>query len=163
MTTLSKDEVVRLAREAGFSQDWQFAVPPAILSNFATLCRADLVAELADYHNEAGQVLDNHLKLIEQLRAAVERLKKQVIRAANFELDLLRALDGQATLCGFAEIAEVEKLKADNLDLRSDEALNDAEALIRQAGAALLPHKSTVLRWYTPVDAALDAIEEYFK
>lgn len=59
--------------------------------------------------------------------------------------------------------AENEKLKADNLDLRSDEALNEAEALIRQAGAALLPHKSTVLRWYTPVDAALDAINEYFK
>ena len=47
MTTLSKDEVVEMAREAGFSQDWQFAVPPATLSNFATLCRADLVAENA--------------------------------------------------------------------------------------------------------------------
>ena len=47
MTDLTKDEVVKMAREAGFSQDWQFAVPPATLSNFATLCRAPLVAEIA--------------------------------------------------------------------------------------------------------------------
>ena len=42
-----KDEVVKMAREAGFAQDWQFAVPPATLSSFATLCRAPLVAENA--------------------------------------------------------------------------------------------------------------------
>lgn len=98
---------------------------------------------------------------LRQVVQEIERLKKQVIRAANFELDLLRALDGQVTLCGFEEIAEVEKLKADNLDLRRDEALNEAEDLIRQALQALLPHKSTALRWYTPVDATIDAINRY--
>ena len=30
--------------------------------------------------------------------------------------------------------------------------------LLRQALEALLPHKSNALRWYTPVDAAIDAL-----
>jgi len=34
------------------------------------------------------------------------------------------------------------------------ERLRDA---LEQTYAALLPHKSTVLRWYTPTDKALDA------
>ena len=53
MTTLSKDEIVKMAREASFSQDWQFAVPPATLSNFAALCRAPLIAELEQAKKDA--------------------------------------------------------------------------------------------------------------
>jgi hypothetical protein len=37
----------------------------------------------------------------------------------------------------------------------------ESDALLRQALDALLPHKSTVLRWYTPVDAAIDAIKQH--
>ena len=51
MTTLSKDEVVKMAREAGaiISPQWGVAsnVGTATFERFATLCRADLVAENA--------------------------------------------------------------------------------------------------------------------
>lgn len=188
MTTLTKDEVLRLTDDAGFNDEFAKEYVD-FMTCFAALCRADLVAErdaAIERADELGADKGTYFRLYEQaciqmtekdkygehyrtlfnnadeannrliderdalraeveafdkaedswmrkaieLEAEVERLKKQVIRAANFELDLLRALGGQVTLCGFEEIAEVEKLKADNLDLRSDEALNEAEAEI---------------------------------
>ena len=39
--------------------------------------------------------------------------------------------------------------------------LRAQDALLKQALEALEPHKSTVLRWYTPTDAAIDAIKEH--
>ena len=47
MTTLSKDEVVRLAREAGYRADAKMHDHDYdLFLNFYTLCRAPLVAEV---------------------------------------------------------------------------------------------------------------------
>ena len=53
MTTLSKDEILRLAREADIdwdsSEDFsEYRVSDSELTRFAHLCRADLVAEIAE-------------------------------------------------------------------------------------------------------------------
>ena len=44
MTTLSKDEIVKMAREAGL---WVTGFPTEHIEHFATLCRAPLIAENA--------------------------------------------------------------------------------------------------------------------
>lgn len=40
------------------------------------------------------------------------------------------------------------------------EAIDRLRKVARQALEALLPHKSTALRWYTPEDAAIDALRK---
>ena len=50
---------------------------------------------------------------------------------------------------------EIRSTRAANKELRAEnEWMREA---LEQTYAALLPHKSTVLRWYTPTDQALDA------
>ena len=78
--SLTKDEVVKMAREAGFSQDWQFAVPPATLSSFATLCRAPLIAEverLTFTLNQEALARENVSALRAQLADEVDSLKAE--------------------------------------------------------------------------------------
>ena len=49
------------------------------------------------------------------------------------------------------------KLDSDEL-LAAQPVAHPDYTLLRQALEALLPHKSNALRWYTPVDAAIDAL-----
>ena len=78
MSDLTKDEVAEMAREAGFSQDWQFAVPPATLSNFASLCRAPLVAEVERLERWHAEMADNRNAIASErdtLKAELARVR----------------------------------------------------------------------------------------
>lgn len=63
MTTLSKDEVIAMAREAGaiISPQWGIAsnTGTATFERFATLCRADLVAEVERLEQWHAEMADN--------------------------------------------------------------------------------------------------------
>ena len=50
MTDLTKDEIVKMAREAGL---WVDGFPTEHIERFYTLCRADLVAELEQAKKDA--------------------------------------------------------------------------------------------------------------
>ena len=84
MTTLSKDEVVKMAREAGFAQDWQFAVPPATLSNFAALCRAPLVAEV----ERLKQAHEINADTLNAMQVEIDDWKARALKAEQAEVRL---------------------------------------------------------------------------
>ena len=99
-----KDEIVKMAREAGFAQDWQFAVPPATLSSFATLCRAPLIAEverLTFTLNQEALARENVSALRAQLADEVDSLKAErdnwKARAEAAEAKLARVRAGEPT------------------------------------------------------------------
>ena len=88
MNDLTKGEVVEMAREAGFSQDWQFAVPPATLSNFAALCRAPLVAEnaaLKQAHEINADTLNTMQVEIDDWKARAEAAEAELARVRAVE------------------------------------------------------------------------------
>ena len=91
MTTLSKDEIVKMAREAGL---WVTGFPTEHIEHFATLCRAPLVAE-----NEG---------LKESLESVLSQLKER-----DAELEQTRV---QLAGCGVAAMQNTEGSKAHRIE-----------------------------------------------
>lgn len=84
MTTLTKDEVLKLAREAGFIIGRSVTTgEPNSPERFAHLCRADLVAENEQLRTELATANERHAglmlavvdrdKIIKQYAAAMKR------------------------------------------------------------------------------------------
>ena len=87
MTTLSKDEVLRIAREAEFPQDWEFAMPLSALKRFATLCRADLVAEV--------ERLKESMLAEQALSAMRKGMVDGLLERRRLDEDAVKAADGK--------------------------------------------------------------------
>jgi hypothetical protein len=85
MTTLTKDEIIALSKQAGFA-GWKCDEEKIVA--FAHLCRADLEADLEKHR----ALLLQHLAVIDPLRAEVERLNAFVDAAfvahPNLDLDV---------------------------------------------------------------------------
>ena len=102
---------------------------------------------------------------IDELRAAMKE--------RDAEIEQLRV---QLAGCGVAAMQNTESSKADRVTRGGygwSESYGDVcrmvdreiaqRVVMQQALDALEPHKSTVLRWYTPVDAAIAALKEALK
>lgn len=99
------------------------------------------------------------------------------LRAALKERDAeIEQLRVQLAGCGVAAMQNTESSKADRVTRGGygwSESYGDVcrmvdreiaqRVVMQQALDALEPHKSTVLRWYTPVDAAIAALKEALK
>ena len=153
MTDLTKDEVVKMAREAGFSQDWQFAVPPATLSNFAALCRAPLVAEIA----ALKQAHEINADTLNAMQVEIDDWKARALKAeqAGEPVAYIAWKDGKPCYEGDDAICEDAVWPVDSDDDRTSMPVYTAPQPAAQEQTSAVPVVRQMVR-------ALDLAAPYF-